>query len=145
MNTNIIEIASGIYRISTFIERSNLVFNQFLVVADEPLLFHCGYRSLFPLVSGAVRRVIPLQTIRWVSYGHHEADESGAMNDWLGAGPHACVAVGAIGRMLSAARGSGTWRHLMCRTAGTPGCCMKRQRIRSFAAISSPSSGTAKR
>ena len=103
MNTNIIEIASGIYRISTFIERSNLVFNQFLVVADEPLLFHCGYRSLFPLVSGAVRRVIPLQTIRWVSYGHHEADESGAMNDWLGAGPHACVAVGAIGRMLSAA------------------------------------------
>ena len=59
-------------------------FNQYLIVADEPLLFHCGQRQLFPLVRAALATVIKVERLRWVSYGHFEADESGAMNDWLG-------------------------------------------------------------
>jgi flavorubredoxin len=102
METSVVEIADRIYRLSTFVERADIRFNQFLVVAEETLLFHCGLRRLFPLVSEAASRVIPLEEIRWISYGHHEADESGSMNDWLAVSPHARVAVGKLGCMLSA-------------------------------------------
>lgn len=101
MNTSTTEIADGIYRLSTFIESSNLRFNQYLIKADEPLLFHCGYHRLFPLVSAAVARVMPIASLRWISFGHFEADECGAMNDWLSAAPKARVAFGELGCKLS--------------------------------------------
>jgi flavorubredoxin len=101
MNTTTTEIADGIYRLSTFIEPANLRFNQYLIAADEPLLFHCGYHKLFPLVSTAVARVMPIASLRWISFGHYEADECGAMNDWLAAAPKARVAFGEIGCMVS--------------------------------------------
>lgn len=101
MNTSTTEIADGIYRLSTFIESSNLRFNQYLIKADEPLLFHCGYHRLFPLVSAAVARVVPIASLRWIAFGHYEADECGAMNDWLSAAPNSRVAFGEIGCKLS--------------------------------------------
>jgi hypothetical protein len=45
---------------------------------DEPFLFHCGQRLLFPQVAGAIQRVIPMEALRWISFGHVEADECGA-------------------------------------------------------------------
>lgn len=101
--TQVDEIASGIYRLSTLTEAvaGGFTFNQFLVVGEDALLFHAGLRHLFPSVSEAAARVVPLQRIRWISFGHWEADESGAMNDWLEAAPAAEVAVGSIGAMLS--------------------------------------------
>lgn len=101
METLIDEIANGIYRLSTYIPDADFTFNQYLINTDQPLLFHTGMRSLFPLVSAAVSRTILLERLRWISFGHWEADESGAMNDWLDAAPQAQVAVGAIGCMLS--------------------------------------------
>lgn len=101
METNVTEIASGIHRLSTYVEPADFMFNQYLVVADEPLLFHTGPRQLFPLIAAAAARVLPLETLRWISYGHHEADESGSMNDWLAAAPGAQVAVGQIGCMIT--------------------------------------------
>ena len=101
MDTVIDEITPGIYRLSTYIAAADFTFNQYLIDAEQPLLFHCGMRSLFPLVSAAVATVIPLTRLRWISFGHWEADESGAMNEWLAAAPEAQVAVGTIGCMLS--------------------------------------------
>lgn len=101
MNTTIDEIGDDIYRISTFIADVGLSFNQILVKADEPFLFHLGMRALFPLVSEAVERVMPVSELRWLSFGHVEADESGAMNQWLAAAPRAQVAVGGLGCMVS--------------------------------------------
>ena len=98
------EIADDIYRISTFIPEvspEGFTFNQFLVAADEPLLFHTGMRGLFPLVSEAVATVLPVSTLRWISFGHLEADESGATNMWLAAAPDSQVAYGALGCDLS--------------------------------------------
>src|SRR5688572_13183572 len=98
------EIADGIYRISTWIPDVTPIgftFNQFLVVADEPLLFHTGLRGLFPLVAEAVATVLPVESLRWVSFGHVEADECGAMNMWLAAAPHSTVAFGALGCDIS--------------------------------------------
>jgi flavorubredoxin len=101
METTTHEIADGIHRISTYIEGPNLPFNQYLVVADEPLLFHTGLRQLFPLVSEAVARIMPVERLRWVTFGHVEADECGSMNQWLAAAPDATVVHGATGVFVS--------------------------------------------
>lgn len=103
MNTTVTEIANGIYRVSTYVEQADLRFNQYLVDAEEPLIFHCGLLRLFPMVSSAVARVVPLERIRWISFGHVEADECGAMNNWLESSPQARVAVGEIGCIVSVA------------------------------------------
>jgi flavorubredoxin len=99
--TRIDEIAPNIYRISTFIEQAGLAFDQFLVDADEPLLFHTGLGMLYPAVADAVRSVMPVERLRWITFGHYEADECGAMNRWLADAPQATVAHGQIAVMLS--------------------------------------------
>ena len=101
MNTTIDEISDGIYRIATFVPDAGMSFNQILVTGDEPLLFHTGMRELFPLVSEALGRVMPVEQLRWISFGHVEADECGSMNQWLAAAPAAQVAFGALGSMVS--------------------------------------------
>lgn len=97
------EVAAGIYRISTPVPDvpGGFTFNQFLVGGDEPLLFHTGPRALFPAVSAAVARVLPLERLRWIGFGHLEADECGAMNLLLAAAPRAQVVQGQIGCMVS--------------------------------------------
>src|SRR4051812_38466197 len=98
------EIADRIYRISTFIPQvtpEGFTFNQFLVAGDEPLLFHTGPRGMFPLVAEAVAKVIPVESLRWISFGHLESDECGAMNMWLTAAPGSRVAYGALGCDIS--------------------------------------------
>ncbi len=101
METMLDKITNGIYRLSTYIPDADFTVNQYLINAEQPLLFHTGMRSLFLLVSATTARVLPLERLRWISFGHWEADESGAMNDWLTVAPHAQVAAGAIGCMLS--------------------------------------------
>ena len=101
MTTTIDEIDDGIFRIATFVPEAGISFNQMLIRADEPMLFHLGMRALFPAVSEAVATVLPLDQLRWLSFGHVEADECGAMNLWLGAAPNAQVAFGGLGCMVS--------------------------------------------
>ena len=101
MITTTTEVADGIFRISTFVPDAGMSFNQILVRADEPLLFHTGMRALFPAVADAVGAVLPVSSLRWIGFGHVEADECGAMNQWLDAAPDAQVAFGAIGCMVS--------------------------------------------
>ncbi len=104
MNTLTHEIADGIFRFSTCVADAapgGFTFNQFLIRADEPLLFHTGPRRMFPLVSEAIARVVPLATLRYITFGHVESDECGAMNELLRAAPKAEVAHGALGCMVS--------------------------------------------
>ena len=101
MDTTIDEIADQIYRVATFVPDAGMTFNQVLVVADEPLLFHTGTRSIFGSVTEAVARVLPLEQLRWISFGHVEADECGSLNQWLAAAPQAQVAFGALGCAVS--------------------------------------------
>lgn len=104
MQTKTHEIADGIYRLSTCIPDAapgGFTFNQFLLTGDEPLLFHTGPRRMFPLVSQAIARIVPLDRLRWITFGHVESDECGAMNEFLAAAPHAQVAHGGVGCMVS--------------------------------------------
>ena len=91
MNTQITEIGDRIYRLSTFVPEvappAGFVFNQFLIDADEPVLFHCGGRRMFPSVSAAVAKIMPVEKIRWIGFGHVESDECGSMNLWLASAP----------------------------------------------------------
>lgn len=103
--TNIFEIAPDIYRINTPVaipggpDRFN--FNQYLVLDDEPLLFHTGPRRLFPLVREAIERVMPVERLRYVGLSHFEADECGAVNEFLAAAPRAVPLSGQIAAMVS--------------------------------------------
>ncbi len=105
METKVDEIADGIYRLSTWVEDiappAGFAFNQFLIDAEQPLLFHTGPREMFPLVSAAISRIMPVERLRWITFGHVEADESGAMNRFLQAAPEAQVAHNALGCMVS--------------------------------------------
>ena len=105
MVTRVEEIAAGVYRLSTPVPEvappAGFTFNQFLLTADEPLLFHCGHRGLFESIRAAVARVIPPATLRWISFSHLEADESGAMNRWLELAPRAQLLHGELACMVS--------------------------------------------
>ena len=104
METKVDQIADRIYRISTCIPEvapGGFTFNQFLVDAEDPLLYHTGMRALFPAVREAVERVMPVERLRWIAFAHLEADECGAVNEFLQASPHAQVAHGALGCTLS--------------------------------------------
>ena len=104
MQTNVDQIADRIYRISTCIPEiapGGFTFNQFLVDAEEPLLDHTGMRGLVPLVREAVERVLPVERLRWIAFSHVEADECGSVNEFLEVAPHAQVAHGGLGVMLS--------------------------------------------
>jgi len=101
--TNIFEIADGIYRINTplSVVPGGFSFNQYLIVDDEPLLFHTGLRRMFPLVREAVATVIPVERLRYVGLSHYEADECGSLNDWLAAAPQAVAVCSRVAAMTS--------------------------------------------
>lgn len=97
--TRVDEIAPEIFRISSFIPEAGIQFNQFLVKGDEPLLYHTGMKALFAAVKEGVMRVLDPATIRWIGFSHFEADECGALNEWLEVAPKAqpvCSFVGAV-------------------------------------------------
>lgn len=104
--TNVHEVADGIYRINTPISIPNgpgeFSFNQYLIVDDAALLFHTGPRRLFPFVREALGRVMPVERLRYVAFSHFEADECGALNEWLGAARQAEPVCGQIAAMTSA-------------------------------------------
>jgi flavorubredoxin len=95
------EIADGIHQLTTHLPEVDFGINQYLVLGDEPLLFHTGLRSTFASVSEAVASVVSPSGLRWISFGHVEADECGAMNQWLAAAPNAVVSVGSTACMVS--------------------------------------------
>lgn len=101
--TTIHEIEDGIYRISVPVPEADFSYNQFLIVDDEPLLFHTGLRSQFPLVSEAIRKVMPLERLRYVAFSHFESDECGALNLFLAAAPQAVPVASRVAVMTSLA------------------------------------------
>jgi flavorubredoxin len=104
MDVRIDEVADKIYRFSTLVPDigpTGFTFNQYLIDDEQPLLFHTGLRHMFPQISEAIASVTPLNTLRWVTFGHIEADECGSMNELLAAAPQAEVAHGALGCMVS--------------------------------------------
>jgi len=102
--TNVHEIADGIYRINTPVGlpgAGQFSFNQYLVLDDAPMLLHTGLRGLFPVVSEAVAALMPIENLRYVGFSHFEADECGALNQFLAAAPHAVPVCGQLAALVS--------------------------------------------
>jgi flavorubredoxin len=104
-STRVDEITDGIFRISTPVPASvvpgGFTFNQYLIRDAEPLLFHTGPRMLFGAVREAIERVVPVATLRYISFSHVEADECGSLNWFLAAAPQAVPLCGQIAAMVS--------------------------------------------
>ena len=158
--TNVHEVADEIYRINTPViteGAGGFSFNQYLVVDDQPLLFHTGPRRLFPVVREAVASVLPVEKLRYIAFSHVEADECGSLNEWLAAAPQSIPLCGSVAAMVSISdladrapkrspMGSsfswadtlfaGSTRHI-CRMAGTAAFWQKSAPRRCYVAICS--------
>ncbi len=102
--TNVYEVSDGIYRISTPVTiegAGGFSFNQYVIVDDEPLLFHTGLRKMFPVVREAVASILPVQRLRYIAFSHVEADECGSLNEWLVAAPQSVPLCGTVAAMVS--------------------------------------------
>ncbi|HZL85793.1 MAG TPA: MBL fold metallo-hydrolase [Candidatus Krumholzibacteria bacterium] len=103
--TQIDEIAKSVYRITTPVPPSvipgGFSFNQYLLASDEPLLFHTGPRKMFALVREAIEAVVPVARLAYIGLSHFEADECGAMNDFLAVAPQARPLCGRVAAMVS--------------------------------------------
>lgn len=103
--TNIEEISEGVFRINTPVPPSQIPggfsFNQFLIVDEEPLLFHSGPRRMFPLVSEAISKILPLDHLRYFSFSHFESDECGSVNEFLARCPQALPLCGRVNAMIN--------------------------------------------
>ena len=103
--TNIDEIAAGIYRINTPVVMEGgpggFSFNQYLIVDEEPLLFHTGPRKMFALIREAVSSVMPPERLRYVAFSHVEADECGSLNEWLAVAPQSSPLCGSVAAIVS--------------------------------------------
>ena len=103
--TNVHEVADGIYRINTPVSLpggpGQFNFNQYLVLDDEPLLFHSGLKRMFPMVREAIGALMPVEKLRYVGLSHFESDECGALNELLAVAPQAVPVCGQIAAMVS--------------------------------------------
>lgn len=102
--TNVHEVADGIYRVNTPLPipgGGGFSFNQYLILDEQPLLFHTGPRRMFPLVREAVSRLVPVEKLRFIAFSHVEADECGSLNEWLAAAPAAVPACGSVAALVS--------------------------------------------
>ena len=151
------EIAPDVFRISILEPQFNLQFNHFLIRDEEPLLFHAGYKRMFPELREAITRLLKPESIRWVSFSHFESDECGALNHWLEIAPKAQAACSFVGAVVSVndfairpARGltqdevlaTGKYAFVSAqrrifRMAGMAACCLKKRDEHSSAPICS--------
>jgi flavorubredoxin len=103
--TRIDEVAAGIYRISTPVPPAvvpgGFTFNQYLLVDEQPMLFHTGPRRMFPLVREAIAAVLPVDRLRFIGFSHVEADECGSLNEFLATAPDAAPLCGQVAAMVS--------------------------------------------
>lgn len=103
--TRIQAIGENLYRISTPVPPETVpggfTFNQYLLVDDAPLLFHTGLRGLFDSVSEAIESVLPVHQLRYIAFCHVEADECGALNEFLAAAPGAEALCSQVAAMTS--------------------------------------------
>jgi flavorubredoxin len=101
--TRVDEVAAGIYRICTPLDviPGGFTFNSYLITDDEPLLFHTGYRKMFPITLEAISKVMPAEKLRWIGGSHFEGDEFGALNDLLAAAPQATPFGAEVGVLTS--------------------------------------------
>ncbi len=101
MGARLTEITAGTFQLSVAMPELEFAVNHYLVAGDEPFLFHAGMASHFEENLEALRQVIAPEALKWIGFGHVEADECGALGQWLEVAPAAQVVQGQVGCMVS--------------------------------------------
>jgi len=99
--TNIHEIAPDLFRLSLYVPDFDMQFNHFLVRDEEPLLFHAGFKRMFPALREAVATLIDPAKLQHIAWSHFESDEVGALNHWLELAPQAQPVCTLVGKLVS--------------------------------------------
>ena len=99
--TSINEIAPDLFRLSIYVPDFDMQFNHFLARDEEPLLFHAGFKGMFPALREAVATLIDPTKLRHIAWSHFESDEIGALNDWLQLAPQAQPFCTLVGKLVS--------------------------------------------
>ena len=98
----ITEVADNIYRVNVEVSRSPITYSFFVIVDDLPTLVETGFSRTFNETVEAVKQLIDPSELRYIIVPHLEADEAGAMNQFLGLAPNAqpvCSPIGALGNI----------------------------------------------
>jgi flavorubredoxin len=102
---SIAQIAADTWRVSVSMPPcvipGGFSFNQYLIVDDKPLLFHTGPKKLFSLVREQVETVLPVSRLRYLAFSHVEADECGALAEFLALAPQAQPVCSRVAAMVS--------------------------------------------
>jgi flavorubredoxin len=99
--TAIDEIAPDLFRLSIYVPDFDMQFNHFLVRDQEPLLFHAGFKGMFPALREAVGKLIDPTTLRHIAWSHFESDEIGALNHWLELAAQAQPVCTLVGKLVT--------------------------------------------
>src|SRR6478736_9050227 len=99
--TTINEIAPDLFRLCIYVPDFDMQFNHFLVRDEEPLLFHAGFKRMFPVLREAVAKLIDPTKLRHIAWSHFESDECGALNDWLQLASQAQPVCTLVGKLVT--------------------------------------------
>jgi len=93
----VFQVVDGIHRIS-IAPAGRFEFNHFVIVDERPVLVHTGRVLWFEQLKQHVADLVKLEEIKYIVFSHFEADECGALNQWLRVAPRAVPLVNAVGR-----------------------------------------------
>lgn len=96
MLTSIDQLSNTVYRLTLYPENGFIGFNHFLILDENPILIHLGHKKTFETLLGLVSKLVNPSSLRYLAFSHHEADESGALAQWLAVAPQAQICVGKI-------------------------------------------------
>ena len=102
MDTQVDQIAGGIYRISAFNSDHGITFNQFLIDDERPTLIHTGEWDHYERIRGAIRQVLDPATLANIVLLHWEGDENGGMDRFMAEAKDAKLVGSALSIMLNA-------------------------------------------
>jgi len=107
MKTTIDEVGEQIYRISVEVPPESIpvpggfTFNQYLLVDEEPLLFHTGPRPFFSFVRAAIEKIMPVKNLKYIGFSHYEQDECGSLNEFLAVAPGAIAVCSQVNALIN--------------------------------------------
>jgi flavorubredoxin len=97
---DVTEIASGIYRVSTFNEEDlvkggliwpDVSMNMFVFKGPSPAILGTMFRKSFTRLRRRIAEIIDVAELGTIVVPHHEGDSDGAVNEWLLAAPKAAL------------------------------------------------------
>lgn len=84
-----LRIEQDLYQFSKYIPPINLTFHQYLLMADDPILFHTGDAQQAADLIPHLKAALNGKTLKYIFVSHFEADECGGLSRILDCFPKA--------------------------------------------------------